>query len=95
MAFALHALVLCILTWSQFWPSLWRFEKRKVRLGKGVWGIILGCFIGIAWVVGMVKRKGLDDGNDAYSWAWIDVVSILGICGHCFESLYYEDWRLN
>ena len=55
----------------------------------------MGCVIGVLWVVGMVKKKGLDDGHNAYSWAWIDVVSILGICGHCFESLYYVDWRLN
>ena len=75
VAFAMHALVLCVLTWSQFWTYLWGFERRKVRLGKGVWGIVVGCVIGVAWVVGMVKKKGLDGGNDAYSWAWIDVVS--------------------
>ena len=45
----------------------------------------MGCVIGVVWVVGMVKKKGLDDGNNAYSWAWIDVVSILGICGRCSE----------
>ena len=50
----------------------------------------MGCIIGVVWVVGMVKKKGLDDGNDAYSWAWIDVVSVLDICGY-----NYVDWRLN
>ncbi|KAL9124970.1 MAG: hypothetical protein Q9175_008150, partial [Cornicularia normoerica] len=78
VAFAVHALVLCIMTLSQFWPSLWGFEKRKVRLGKGVWGIVVGCVAGIAWVIGMAMRKGLDGGRDAGSWAWIDVVYAVG-----------------
>lgn len=70
------------MTLSQFWPSLWGFEKRKVRLGKGVWGIVVGCVAGIAWVIGMVMRKGLDGGRDAGSWAWIDVVSKIGLFSH-------------
>ncbi len=75
MAFAMHALAMCVLALSQFWPSLWRFKKRKVRLGKGVWGVGVGCVVGIALIIGMVMSKGADGGKDAGSWAWIDVVS--------------------
>ncbi|CAF9910776.1 hypothetical protein IMSHALPRED_009313 [Imshaugia aleurites] len=78
VAFALHALALCLVTWSQFWAPLWGFEKRNVRVGKGVWGIVVGCGVGVAWVVGMVLRKGLDGGRDAGSWAWIDCVYAVG-----------------
>ena len=46
-----------------------------MRLGKGVWGIVVGCVLGIAIVIGMVATTGLDGGRDAGSWAWIDVVS--------------------
>lgn len=50
-----------------------------MKLGRGVWGIIVGCIVGIGWVIGMVKSKGLDGGNDAWgSWAWIDVVYAVG-----------------
>ena len=78
VAFAVHALILCVLTLSQFWHSLWGFEKRKVRLGKGVWGIVVGSVAGITLVIGMVLSMGLDGGRDAGSWAWIDVVSTYG-----------------
>ena len=60
---------------SQFWPYIWGFEKNKARWGKGVWGIVVACIVGIAWVVGMVTKKGINDSRDAGSWAWIDVVS--------------------
>ncbi|KAM0799245.1 cystinosin [Usnea florida] len=78
VAFAVHAQVLCILTLSQFWHTLWGFEKRKVKLGKSVWGVLICCTSGIIWVVSMVMRKGLDGGKDAGSWAWLDVVYAVG-----------------
>ena len=46
-----------------------------MRLGLAVWGIVVGCILGIAAVIGMVATTGLDGGRDAGSWAWIDVVS--------------------
>lgn len=52
-----------------------------MKLGRGIWGIAVGCVFGIAWVIGMVMSKGLDGGRDAGSWAWIDVVSRFGRCG--------------
>lgn len=60
---------------SQFWPALWGFENRDVTLGKGVWGIFLGCIVGVLAVIGMVLSMGLDGGRDPESWAWIDAVS--------------------
>lgn len=78
VAFAVHALVLCVLTISQFWPYLWGFEKSKASVGKGVWAIVVACIVGIVWVIGMVMRQGLDGGRDAGSWAWIDVVYAFG-----------------
>ena len=68
VAFALHALLLCIITLSQFWPRLWGFEKRKWKVGKGIWGIVLGCAVGVGWTVFMVI------GDRGKGWQWIDVV---------------------
>lgn len=48
----------------------------------GVWGIVVGCIVGVGWVIGMVMGKGLDSGRDPKSWAWIDVVSESGRCGY-------------
>lgn len=93
MAFAVHAMVLCVLTLSQFWPYLWGFEKRKVKLGRGIWGIVVGCAVGIGWVIGMVIRKGLDGGRDAGSWAWIDVVSISARCDRVSRVAIRNVWR--
>ena len=69
VAFAVHALVLSAATLSQFWSRLWGFERRKCRVGKGIWAIVLGCCLAVVWTIGMVVREG-DQG-----WEWIDVVS--------------------
>lgn len=74
MAFVVHALVLSWLTYSMFWHGLWGFERRSWRLGKVIWAIIIGCMIGVAWVVVTVTWKGKDGGRDPEGWAWIDVV---------------------
>ncbi|KAF2764607.1 L-cystine transporter-like protein [Teratosphaeria nubilosa] len=75
-AFSLHAWVLCVITFSQFWPGLWGWKKHsgvnrnvnKVTLGL-FWGSITGvcicCLIALS-------RSG--HGIDARQWAWIDVV---------------------
>ena len=68
VAFAVHALVLSVTTLSQFWSELWGFEKRKWRVGRGLWGILMGCLIGVAWSMWMAVRDG------GHGWQWIDVV---------------------
>ena len=69
VAFAVHALVMSVAVLSQFWSRLWGFEKRKSRVGRGIWGIVLGCCLAVVWTIGMVVREG-DKG-----WEWIDLVS--------------------
>ena len=66
-----------------------------MRLGKGVWGIVVGSVAGIALVIGMVLSMGLDGGRDAGSWAWIDVVSIYGQLRPSFMrcyTMYNGEW---
>lgn len=75
--FAAHALLLSWVTFSQFWRTLWGFEKRGWKVSKVVWCIIGLCVLGVAFVVGMVVVNGKDGGSDPAMWAWIDVVSLL------------------
>ncbi|KAL2041472.1 hypothetical protein N7G274_005854 [Stereocaulon virgatum] len=81
VAFAMHALLLSVITLSQFWTRLWGFERRVpfVKLvGCGVWGLLTGAMVAIASVVVLVLVRGKDGGSDATSWAWIDVVNAVG-----------------
>lgn len=78
LAFGVHACVLCVVVYSQFWPRLWGWKQvsgvrrhaNKVTLGL-LWGGLLAIIITVAIVL---TRGG--DGNDSHGreWAWIDVV---------------------
>jgi len=73
-AFALHALVMCIVTISQFWSRLWGFrELRGKRASRIAVGIFWGSLVGIALVALTVWTRG-DDASHPEAWASIDVV---------------------
>ncbi|KAK6511135.1 hypothetical protein TWF481_000057 [Arthrobotrys musiformis] len=44
LAFAVHALVLATLTYSQFFPSIWGYEtgRKRERTRPIIWGVIIG-----------------------------------------------------
>ncbi len=77
LAFAAHALVLCVITLSQFVPGVWGFEKRGKKVGarpsKSILGIFFGSIIGVAIVALIVVAR--QDEDVKTGWAWIDVVS--------------------
>ncbi|KAI9809671.1 MAG: hypothetical protein M1825_000103 [Sarcosagium campestre] len=82
LAFALHAVVLSIATYSQFW--CWGFRRdRAQRVSRPVMGIVGGSIIGVSTVVALVLLAD-DDESKAGSpdasggWAWIDVIYALG-----------------
>lgn len=79
VAFAWHGLVMCFVNVSMFSKSLWGFDQGTVgngwRVGKGIIGVMLGCVVGVAWMVGLVLVEGRDGGRDPDGFAWIDVVS--------------------
>ena len=75
-AFALHAVVLSFITYTQFWPFIWGFKvSRYQRVSKPVAGLFWGSIVAVAVVIFIVLAKSPDQGYDPYSWAWIDVVS--------------------
>ena len=53
-----------------FFKKIWGFEQvRGQRVGKGIAGIIVGCFVAIVWAAGCTRiREG---------WKGIDLVSLL------------------
>ncbi|KAL4884337.1 PQ loop repeat-domain-containing protein [Aspergillus karnatakaensis] len=77
-AFALHAVVLSALVYTQFWPSIWGFKvSRFQRVSKPIAGLFWGSFVAVAVVICIVLAKSPDDGYEPSSWAWIDVIYAL------------------
>lgn len=73
-AFALHAVIMTIIVYSQFWHRLWRFEGEATKPSATALGIIVGSAVGVAIVAFIVWTRGGPD-TDPTAWATIDVVS--------------------
>lgn len=79
LAFAIHAVIMSSLTYSQFWSSVWGFKvSRLQRLSRPVAGICLGTLSAVLLILLLVLTRGKDGGRDAQDWAWIDVVYTFG-----------------
>ncbi|KAL2853107.1 PQ loop repeat-domain-containing protein [Aspergillus pseudodeflectus] len=77
-AFALHAVVLSFLVYTQFWPSIWGFKvSRFQRVSWPILGLFWGSFVAVAVVIFIVLAKSPDNGYEPLSWAWIDVIYAL------------------
>ncbi|KAI9367483.1 PQ loop repeat-domain-containing protein [Aspergillus egyptiacus] len=77
-AFALHAVVLSGLVYTQFWPQIWGFKvSRHQRVSPQIAGVFWGSLVAVAVVVCIVLAKSPDDGYEPSTWAWIDVVYTL------------------
>jgi cystinosin len=85
-AFAAHAVVLCIIMYTQFWPFIWgfhvgRFQRISWTMACIFWGSVLTPLL----VTGIVLSQSPDGGYDPSTWAWIDVVSRVAICSNYAE----------
>lgn len=77
-AFAIHAVVLSSIVYSQFWPFIWGFTvSRFQRVSKPVLGLFWGSILAVVIVCWIVLAKSPDQGQDPTTWAWIDVVYAL------------------
>ncbi|KAG2416914.1 hypothetical protein HFD88_008131 [Aspergillus terreus] len=77
-AFAIHAVVLSAIVYSQFWPFIWGFKvSRFQRVSKPVAGLFWGSILAVAVVSWIVLAKSPNNGYDPFTWAWIDVIYAL------------------
>lgn len=77
-AFALHAVVLTVLTYTQFFPGLWGFTVGKYQhVSPPIAGIVFGGVFAVILVILLVILQSSDGGYNPAEWAWIDVV---GVC---------------
>ncbi|KAF1947328.1 L-cystine transporter-like protein [Clathrospora elynae] len=77
--FAAHGAVMCVIIYSQFFPSIWGFTVgKRQKVSRAVLGIWWACVVAIVAVALLVRARGTHGNNDAKGWAWIDVVYTLG-----------------
>lgn len=75
VAYAVHGLAMCIITYSQFWPRLWRFAPDgRPGASRLMLGICSGGIVAILIVMTIVLATSNDSGQDPVGWAWIEVV---------------------
>lgn len=76
-AFAVHALVLCVMTYSQFWHRLWGFEAIPgKRASRAAVGIFWGSLLGVA-VTAMIAFTASAPEERLPPWGTLDIVSSL------------------
>lgn len=80
LAFAGHAVILSVLTYTQFFPWIWGFDKKRQRgkeahISKAILGVFIGSLTGVAATILIVAFRPGEDVRTG--WAWIDVVSVI------------------
>lgn len=79
LVFAAHGVVLCVITYSQFFPSLWGFKVGAgQRASRFILGVFWGSILGVLLTILIIRSRGLDGGDNAAGWAWIDAIYALG-----------------
>ncbi|KAH8801541.1 PQ loop repeat-domain-containing protein [Xylogone sp. PMI_703] len=77
LAFAGHAVILSLITLTQFYSPLWGFEERNkhgagAKISTTVLGILAGCVLGVLITIFLVVSR--NDPDPTTGWAWIDVI---------------------
>lgn len=85
LAFAGHAVLLSLISLSQYRSKLWGFDNRSEkgrggRISKSVCGVMIGGVIGVIAIAILVIAR--NDPDASTGWAWLDIVRLrmLFIC---------------
>jgi cystinosin len=79
LVFGGHAVVLVVLTYSQFYPRLWGFTvSRHQRANRPVVGLCWGSLLSLLIVTLIVWYKNGFGQQNGLDWAWIDVIYTFG-----------------
>lgn len=79
LVFGVHAVVLVVLTYSQFYSRLWGFEVEESQsASKPVLGLVYGSLLSVIIISATVAVKTESPLHDGSDWAWIDVLYVLG-----------------
>lgn len=79
LAFAAHATLMVIVTYSQFYAAIWKLDvPTDQRTSSVIRAIITGCIFAV--VLASSKAAANDANNDpnAEAWTWIDVIYVFG-----------------
>ena len=79
LVFGAHAVVLVVLTYTQFYPRLWRLQVSwRQRASAPIRALCWGCLLALIVMLLLIwYRNGFGD-QDPLEWAWIDVVYTFG-----------------
>ncbi|EXJ82368.1 hypothetical protein A1O3_06181 [Capronia epimyces CBS 606.96] len=79
VAFGVHATIMVLLIYSQFFKWPWYFKVSSRQRASGpVLGIVGGSLVAIAAVAILVLRRAGWQQHDPLDWAWLDVIYTLG-----------------
>ncbi|RMJ24869.1 cystinosin [Aspergillus sp. HF37] len=78
LAFAVHAVVLGLIVYTQFWPIIWGFRvSPSQKISRPIAFLFWGSIVAVVIVTGIILGQSPDRGHDPSSWAWIDVIYTL------------------
>ncbi|KJX96872.1 L-cystine transporter like protein [Zymoseptoria brevis] len=78
LVFGLFGLTMSFITYSQYWPRLWGWERQsgvKRRANMITLGLIWGSLLGLTTITAIVIASGNgSSSSDARTWVWLDVI---------------------
>lgn len=79
LVFGAHAVVLVALTYSQFYPKLWRFQVSwRQRASAPILALCWGCLLALVVILLLIWYRNGFEHQDPLDWTWIDIVYAFG-----------------
>ena len=79
LVFAVHAFIITVITYSQFYPRIWHLEVSTAQhISKPIAGTFWGGIVSVVVTLIIVGTASRDQSHDALNWQWIDAVGSNG-----------------